>query len=135
VLVREGGQRGELLRADPEDLVLRTARVNLRGGTVVRFHLHLEVRQLAHNGGQLADGKGERAFLLDFRLDGTADAEVEVGGLEAEHPVRRLEEDIPQDGHGRLGADHVEDLAEALAEVITVGAEFHRARRFQSRVL
>ena len=80
LIVTRVGQFREFLCANPHDAEIRTAGSNLHLVARGRVEGHINVWQLAYDGCQTLDRKGDRAAFLDIRLDFTTDAEVEIGG-------------------------------------------------------
>ena len=90
-----------------------------------RVECDIDVRQLAHDPRQPFDRKGDCTRFLYLRLDFAANAQIEIGRRQRNLIFLRLNQHVAQNGHGRLGADHVEDLCEAIGEVIAVDFKFH----------
>ena len=127
LVVTRVGQLRELLRADAHDFEIGAAGRDLHLVVGRGIDSHVDVGQLTNDRGEALHGQRDAAALLHLGLDLAADAEVEVGGREGDLILFCLDEHVAQDGHGRLRSHDVEDLSQAVAEVVAVDLEFHRA--------
>ncbi len=106
-----------------------------RLGAAIEHVVRGEFEQFAHDRGQTLDRQGHRSAFLHVRLDLAANAEVEVGRGQRNEVLVRLDQHVAQDGHRGLRTHDVEDLGEAVAEVVAVNFEFHGALGAISRKL
>ena len=86
---------------------------------------HINVGQFPHDGRESLDRQSDGAAFFDLGLDFTANAQVEIGRRERDVILLRLDQHVAEDGHRGFGADNVENLGEAVAEVVAVDLEFH----------
>ena len=123
--VVEGRQRWELAIAEPEDLEERRAAADAGGVLVVDLDGDVLRWQLADDGGEAAGRQGGGARFVDFRLDLSSDADVEVGGGELELAVARFEQDVREDRQGGARADDVLDLLQPFEELVLRDLKLH----------
>ena len=121
------GQFGEFLGADAHDAEIGAAGgdLDLVRGAGVEGDVH--IGQFAHDGGQPLDREGDGAAFLDLGLDFAADAEIEIRGGERDVVLVRLDQHVAEDGHGGFGPHDIEDLGQAVAEVVAIDLKFHRS--------
>ena len=91
----------------------------------VDFDLDFAGGQFAHDVDEAPRRQRGRACLLNLRLDGTADADIEVGRGEANLAAVRLQEDVRKNRQRRACADHVLDGLQTFEELLFADAKFH----------
>ena len=89
------------------------------------FRLDLDSGQFAHDPGQATNRQGDGSSDTDVCLDPAADAEIEIRRREIDVIALGFDEHVAQNRHRRTGANNVEDLGEAVAEVIAINFELH----------
>jgi hypothetical protein len=128
-------QGRKLLLADAHDAEVRATGCQLHLMIRRGIEHHIQVRQFAHDRRQALHRQGDRSAFLHVRLDLAANAEVEVGRGQRNEVLVRLDQHVAQDGHRGLRTHDVEDLGQAVAEVVAVNFEFHGARGAVSKKL
>ena len=116
----------EFLGVDALDVVGGRAAAHVeRLCALVEGEHHLVRREGADQIEEGASRDRSGAGLLDARRDPAADAELEIGGGEAQAPFRGIDEDVAEDrerGARRYGAG---DEAEAVCELLLWDGGFH----------